>query len=95
MNLWEKILQASGLPECRSIRDHLCAAIGGPISVFIRPPITGLVSKNMPITGSIHKLKTVTGLVQKIVPIKGEIKKIEPITNSITNKKVTGQIKKC
>ena len=33
MNLWDKILQASGLPECSSIKDHLCSSINNSGSI--------------------------------------------------------------
>ncbi len=33
MNLWTKILQNSGLPECRSIAEHLCN-IGGSDTIL-------------------------------------------------------------
>ena len=31
MNLWDKILSASTLPECSSIASHLCNTVGGKV----------------------------------------------------------------
>jgi len=47
MNLWQKIVSLSGLPECRSIAEHLCNAKLGGETVYIDNKIDlDIVSQN-------------------------------------------------
>ena len=97
MNLWNKILNSSGLRECESIANHLCASVGkGENIIHVQGVLKGSVQKITNISGALQKIEPIKGLVSKTILIKGKLQKIDTIKGQIQEiKPLKGTISKC
>lgn len=94
MDLWAKIINASGLPECRSIAEHLCSLGNGEITYITRNPIYGEIQKINNIEGLVQKITTINGIINYINPLNGTLQKINPLTGVVTKMdNIKGNIK--
>ena len=74
MNLWDKILASSGIPECKSIAEHICSAISGGKNIFFPTnELTGVVETTIDLVGEMQVNNPLIGIVQENTEIKGLI----------------------
>lgn len=86
MNLWEKILSLSNLPECRSIAQHICGITQtGGVTTFIPSDI---------LKGALVNQNILRGNMIEQTVLKGELKEVEILKGALVNSAVLkGELK--
>lgn len=88
-NLWDKIVSASGLPECDSIASHICAAVGNTMGdpIYIKDETNVLINEYDKIGVNVSEMDDISVLVDEYNDLGVLIEDHSDLSVSVENNK--------